>query len=331
MSRILLLHEDAREPGQGGGAESLLRDITRSLRTLGHEVAWLQSPHIEQAVDQYKPDLVHVQTIHNFVGMAPVTYLQEQHIPHVWAVMDYWPFCTPRMLLVDGDRSCSAVAGNCQNECGGRRGDLLDIVNNSPVVALNEYTADIYRRNGMRCDYTVELGVDTEMFAPDHGKRDTEPSVYTSSAWPEYAPKGMRYLLQAVEGTDITANLMAHTTRQNVAAGLSRASIYVFPSVYQETWGLCLNEAMASGCAVIASDVAGARAQIHAELGMLVPPRDPRVLREALEYLIARPALVRLMGEAARAHVVEDHSLEAMGRRWEAVYQSVLGRVAVTA
>ena len=58
---------------------------------------------------------------------------------------------------------------------------------------------------------------------------------------------------------------MAGLPREKVAEGLKKAHIYVFPSVYEETWGLCLNEAMASGCACIASDVAGARAQITHE------------------------------------------------------------------
>jgi hypothetical protein len=32
------------------------------------------------------------------------------------------------------------------------------------------------------------------------------------------------------------------------------------------------------------------------------------------------------LGAAAREHVAADHSLVAMGRRWEAVYQRVLGQ-----
>ena len=81
---------------------------------------------------------------------------------------------------------------------------------------------------------------------------------------------------------------------------------------------------MSSGCAVIVSDVAGARAQKHNGMGLIVPPRNPLALRAAIEQLLNNPIAIKTMGEAARAHVEQDHSLEAIGRRWEAVCQKVL-------
>lgn len=337
--RVMLVHEDTRAPGQGGGAESLLRDQTEALRRLGHTVAWLQSEHIQQAVDEFRPDVVQLLTIHNFLPgwQRMARWLQEQHIPHVWALADYWPFCRGRMLLVDwiDGPGCSAVAGVCEQEClsgkappewrGRSPADWLETVNGSPVVALNAHTAAIYQRNGVRCDHVVELGVDTEMFRPDPAKRNGQAAIYTSSAWPEYPVKGMPILKAAIAGTPYQANLIAHQSRENVAEGLKRADVYVFPSTYQETWGLSLCEAMASGCACVASDVAGARAQVeHGETGLLVPPRDPVALRDALDWLMGDGDLRRRLGQAARAHVEAEHSLEAMGRRWEGVYGAVL-------
>lgn len=329
--RVLFVHEDRRGPGEGGGAESLLRDQTEALKRLGHEVAWLQSGHIEVAVDQFRPDVVHVMTIHNFLPnwQGMVRWLQEQRVPHVWALMDYWPFCLGRMLLrnwIDGP-ACSAVDGVCDGQCAKGRSPVewAKVVNGSPVVALNEHTAAIYRRNGIRADFVVELGVDVEMFRPDPARRDRDVSIYTTSAWPDYPVKGMPVLARAMEGTEYRANLVAHQPRATVAEALRRAHVHVFPSIYEETWGLCLSEAMASGCACIASDVAGARAQIHEEWGngILVPPADPAALRDAIEEVMRRPDKARRMGERAREHAVQDHSLEAMGRRWERVYEAV--------
>ena len=331
--RVMLLHEDTREPGQGGGGESLLRDQTEALKRRGHQVAWLHDAQIARAVDAFKPDIVHVSTIHNFVGFEPARWLQEQRIPHVWAINDYWPFCVGRMLLTDWIKgnSCAAVDGICNGKCskGASPAEWLQLVNGSPVVAYNEHTAAIYRRNGLRCDYVVELGVDVDRFKPDPTQRTPEPSVWASSAWPEYPVKGLPVLQGAIAGTGWQVNYMAHTTRDNIALGLKRAHVYVFPSIYQETWGLSLNEAMASGCACIASDVAGARAQLHDGLGLLVPPRDPQALRQALEWLLAHPREREQMGARARAHVLADHTLEAMGQRWLAVYQAVINGVRV--
>jgi len=322
--RVLMWHEDTRGPGEGGGAETMLRDLTKGLKGLGHEVAWLHTEHIAQAIELFKPDVVQVGTIHNRMGFGAVKWLQDNKFPHLWAIMDYYPFCGGRMLLRNWDEGCAAVNGVCDNVCHEKHAPQhwLEVVNGSRVLVLNQYSADIYRRNGMRVDYICELGVDTDMFAPDPSERASELRIYTSSAWAEYPAKGMKYLKQAVDGR-FKVHLMTHLTREQVALGLKRADIFVFPSTYEETWGLCLNEAMASGCACIASDVAGPRAQIHAGLGILVPPRDPQSILWAFEAY-QDEKIRKKYSAAAREHVLEDHTLEAMARRFEAAYQNTL-------
>lgn len=325
--RILFWHEDQRGPGQGGGAESLLRDLTMALKSFGHDVAWLHTEHIEQAIKQFKPDIVQIGTIHNRMGFGPASLLQESRFPHVWAQMDYYPFCGGRMLLRNWDEGCAAVKGNCDNKCTEKHAPQrwMEVVNKSPVLVLNQYSADIYRRNGMRVDYICELGVDVDLFQPAPEARQPEVQVFTSSAWPEFPAKGIKYLVDAVNGMPYKVNLMTHLTREQVALGLKMADIFVFPSTYEETWGLCLNEAMASGCACIASDVAGPRAQIHEGLGILVPPRNPAAIREAIYTLADNKELRESMGAKAREHVVKEHNLAAMGRRFEKVYQDIIG------
>jgi glycosyltransferase involved in cell wall biosynthesis len=327
--RILFIHGDRREPGQGGGAESLLRDQSKALKLLGHESAWWYGEgSLESAIEQFKPDVCHLMTIHCYpMGMEPAIYLQEHKIPHVWHLQDYWPFCGGRMLLKNHDESCCAVTGRCDCQCEHvpAPDPYQEIVNHSFVVAGNANTAEIYRRNGLRCDAVVELGIDTELFQPDESRRDGMLNIYTSTAWPTHPVKGMHVLKAAISGSVYSVKLLSGLPRETVAAELKQANIYVFPSCYEETWGLCLTEAMASGCACIASDVAGARAQIERGVtGLLVPKRDPDALRAALELLLSDGELRSRLGEAARAHVAKDHSLEAMGQRWETVYEEVL-------
>lgn len=200
--RILIAHGDRHDPGaSGGGAESLLRDQAQALKALGHDVAWWYGEgSIEEAVGVFQPDLLHFMTIHCYpMGMAPLVWAQEHHIPHLIHVQDYWPFCAGRMMMI-GDRPCSAVTGICLHECKQYASpDYLAIVNRSYVVAGNRYTAEIYRRNGVRCDAVVELGVNTAMFAPDQSKRQAG-SIYTSTAWAAMPWKGMHILEQAARG-----------------------------------------------------------------------------------------------------------------------------------
>jgi glycosyltransferase involved in cell wall biosynthesis len=330
--KILIWHEHQTAPGEGGGgAESMLRDQTEALKRLDHEVAWLQSAHIEQAVKAFQPDIVQVQTIHNAFGVEPIKWLQDNDIPHVWALMDYWPFCGGRMLL-KGNEACAAVNGKCDQFCEHPKAPAhyLPTVNKSPIVALNEYTAEIYRRNGMRVDHVLELGIDTDMFAPDYSMRPEAVTVYASSAWPEYPQKGFPILKEAINGLPVNVNLMAHVPREKIAEGLKKAHIYVFPSCYEETWGLCLNEAMASGCACIATDVAGAKAQIQDGItGLIVPKHNATALRWAIRWLMEDTELRESLGRNARAHVEVEHSLDALGKRWESLYAKVLHMEAI--
>jgi len=66
-------------------------------------------------------------------------------------------------------------------------------------------------------------------------------------------------------------------------------------------------EAMAMGKAVIVTRARGQRDLVReGETGLHVPPRDPRALRAAIEYLLGDPAAAERMGRAAR-EVVEAH------------------------
>lgn len=325
--RILVVHEDKRSYGKGGGAETLLRDQTQALRALGHEVEWYQGETAIQArVAAFKPDICHVMTVHNFMGFGPVRWLQKNSIPHVWAIMDYWPFCGGRMLLTDGDVSCAAVCGVCDNVCDNNpvAAHFLSTVNHSPIMALNEYSADIYRRNGMRCDYVATLGVDHDYYHPEPSRR-IDGRILTMSAWPASPTKGMHIFKAALKMTGYSGSLITGQPRDKVRDLLQTADIFVFPSCYQETWGLCLTEALACGCACIASDVAGPRAQIeHGVNGLLVEGRNSQALADALVQVKTDKALKARLQRGARASIEQRMTLAHMATQLETVYRSVI-------
>ena len=304
-------------PTVTGGADSWVRDTGRALSMRGHAVSWLQDERIEQACFQFKPDAVVLGTIHNFIGLHHAERLLGLGIPAVWMLHDYWPFCGPRMLMRDwnaSDRGCPAVEGVCDNSCSGKASGRLALVNQFYVVVECEGTADIMRRNGVNVRAVIETGVDTDLWRPS--EKRIERVVYCHAAGPEVW-KGVHVLRAALDGTGIDVRFLTGMAREDVARELAGAAVYVFPSVYQETWGLALTEAMACGCACVASDVAGARAQIHPSSGIVVQPNEPGAILCAVETLLEDAKLSAEIGAIARAHVEAEHSLAAIGQRWE--------------
>jgi glycosyltransferase involved in cell wall biosynthesis len=72
-----------------------------------------------------------------------------------------------------------------------------------------------------------------------------------------------------------------------------------------------MTEAMAMGKAVICSRVDGQRDLLEDGVnGLFVPPRDPRALREAIEYLWAHPEVCDRMGLEGRKKIERFHTLD---------------------
>jgi glycosyltransferase involved in cell wall biosynthesis len=97
------------------------------------------------------------------------------------------------------------------------------------------------------------------------------------------------------------------------------------PSFYPEGLPKSLLEAAASGVPLVTTDVPGCRELVpDGETGLLVPPRDPGALAEALERLADDPATRRSMGTAARRMAERRFSDRAVGAAIVRLYEHVL-------
>lgn len=97
------------------------------------------------------------------------------------------------------------------------------------------------------------------------------------------------------EGVTFLGRLDADTK----VAELHRAAILAAPNTGGESFGIVVVEGMASGCAVVASDLPAFRA-VAAQTARFVPPADPPALAAALIGLLSDPEARRHLADSAR-------------------------------
>ncbi|MGY6710624.1 MAG: glycosyltransferase family 4 protein [Rhizobiaceae bacterium] len=100
-----------------------------------------------------------------------------------------------------------------------------------------------------------------------------------------------------------------------VAPWLAQTSVFVLPS-YREGYPRSTQEAMAMARPVLTTDVPGCRETVMDGLnGMLVPPRDPAALADAMERFIAQPELIGRMGAQSRRLAEKTFNVKAVNAR----------------
>lgn len=95
------------------------------------------------------------------------------------------------------------------------------------------------------------------------------------------------------------------------------AAVFVLPSLF-EPWGHVFIEAMGAGLPVIGTASCAMPEFItHDVNGLLVPPRDPDALADALVTILSDPQRARMMGRAAYQKAASDYDWDAVAKRME--------------
>lgn len=88
---------------------------------------------------------------------------------------------------------------------------------------------------------------------------------------------------------------------------------------------VALIEAMAAGIPVVSTDVGGVGdLVVQGETGWLVPPDDPPALAQAVQGLLADPALAGRLAAAARPYALSRHDVKGLIHKMEALYTSLM-------
>lgn len=199
----------------------------------------------------------------------------------------------------------------------------------------------------------VANGIETERFRPDTALREAQRKALGIAAGQRVAINVARVdpmkdhagLLDAVrqlpdlpvllvgagtETLDLPANVRALGVRDDIPVLLNAADIIVSGSAFGEGFSNALAEGMSAGLVPVATDVGDAR-DIVGPAGIVVPPRDPNALRDALYTLRALDdGAFAERRRAARARIVDEFGIDRMVDRFVALYSDPAGGMSAT-
>ena len=120
---------------------------------------------------------------------------------------------------------------------------------------------------------------------------------------------------------------MAHSSRGSCLLGKARVGLLLFqpdPN-HMESYPNKLFEYMAAGRPVITSDFPFWR-QFVSELGtgLMVDPKDPQAIAEAISWILDHPREAEAMGERGRAAVMERFTWEREADKLVGLYRNCI-------
>jgi glycosyltransferase involved in cell wall biosynthesis len=212
-------------------------------------------------------------------------------------------------------------------------------------IAQSEFSRSLLPAAAQRRACVVRGGIDIQDFAFSAAPRERRV-IQIGRIMPH---KGIHYLIEAA-GTDIPVVVAGQVVDHAYYAHLRRISkgkqvtflidstdakirelyatsaVTAAASVYRdEQWGswpnaellgLTLLESMSVGTPVVCTKVGGMPEYVvDGEVGFVIPPNDPRELREKILALLSDPIRASAMGRAGRAHVE--------GLTWQRVAEQV--------
>jgi phosphatidylinositol alpha-mannosyltransferase len=158
-------------------------------------------------------------------------------------------------------------------------------------------------------------GLDVLLAALEHLPDDVR--VWVGGDGPQTAE------LTARHGHDQRIEWLGRISDDERAARMRGCTVYCSPSVRGESFGMVLLEAMASGCALVASDLDGHRnVATDGVDALLAPVGDPAALAKALRRVLDDGVLRAELVAGGRRRA-EELSMAHLAERYAEIYQSL--------
>jgi glycosyltransferase involved in cell wall biosynthesis len=117
---------------------------------------------------------------------------------------------------------------------------------------------------------------------------------------------------------------MGYVTREKLIQLYKNATVHVLPSHY-EGFPTVLLEAMSCGLPVVATNIGGNNEVISSGVnGLLVPPKCPEAMADAILRLIGDASLREQIGKAARKTVEDNYTWDKISEKFIKCYESIV-------
>lgn len=294
--------------------------------------------------DAFAPDIVHTNNLIGF-SVAVWAEITKRGIPCVHTLHDYYLLCH-RQVMSRSDRPCPRQCWDCRPFALPRRGMSRRI---DGVVGVSRFTLDQHLAAGFFEETTFKAVIGNgTCLKRSGGEAERSREKIRFGFLGRLAPsKGLELLLYALNGFAADSwdlfvggkgeaiyqdKLKAMWDRENIrflgfvepGEFLAQIDVLVVPSIWHETFGLVVIEAMTCGVPVIASKRGGIPELIDDGItGILFDPDSPDDLAQALGTFIANPALSRTMRPAVLRRS-ESFSAERFVSSYAELYQDVI-------
>jgi len=125
-------------------------------------------------------------------------------------------------------------------------------------------------------------------------------------------PGDSRWLVKLVDELELSGFVDILPARTDVPACIAAADMVIHPSL-ADSFSQLVIEAQAVGGLLVATDIAAAREQIiDGVTGLIIPPRDPKAIVEAVLNLVNHPDVAKSMRQRGPSHVREKFAWQRM-------------------
>jgi glycosyltransferase involved in cell wall biosynthesis len=119
------------------------------------------------------------------------------------------------------------------------------------------------------------------------------------------------------EAHGLPASFAGFLNQTEIPRAYVAADALILPSDFRETWGLVVNEAMATGLPAIVSDRVGSAHDlvVDGDTGLVFPYGDIEALAESIAYLTDSQEMRLTMGRSAQHRIASRYSIECAVRQ----------------